>query len=298
MCARCSAVAAVDVDVAISVVVLALQAFVLCFVESLNFRINSNMFSLAFAQLVVCSSALRAQTSVDPSRTHIDVRMEDPQFEQVDLGAAFGGARPTSAAPGEVRVATPSAFLSSASSAGPLDVIVDVLQSAPVHLVEPDAQVQAASALIRDVAAEVAPRSPFLKREIDPDLSGDRVFCDRDYSQLCPEGFANVGGGLCAPLGSYDGPCVGEARSLSGLPASAKERWSAQCAAAWPCKECTRDFSGPCPQGWLVDAAGATCSPAAGYTGPCSGPISFAGYNAEMLRYFSSQCGAFWACSS
>ena len=177
-----------------------------------------------------------------------------------------------------------------------MDSIVDALQSAPVHLVEPDAQVQAASALMREVAAEVGPASPFVSRDIDPDLSGDGLFCDRDYSQLCPDGFAGVGGGLCAPLSSYEGPCAGEARSLGGLPVAAKERWSAQCAAAWPCKECMRDFSATCPQGWLVDAAGATCSPAAGYAGPCSGPISFAGYNADMLRDFSSSCGAFWAC--
>ena len=297
-CVRCSSVAAVDVDVALCVAVLALQALLLCFVASQLFLIDSNMFSLALAQVVVCSSALLEKTWVDPSMTHIDVRMEDHQFAQADSEAAFGGARLAGAALGTDGVATPAAFLSLVAPAGPLDAIVDVLQSAPVHLVEPDAQVQAASALIREVAAEVAPRSPFVRREIDPDLSGDRAFCDRDYSQLCPEGFANVGGALCAPLGSYDGPCVGEARSLSGLPVAAKERWSAQCAAAWPCKDCMRDFSAPCPQGWVVDAGAATCSPAAGYAGPCSGPISFAGYNAEMLRHFSSSCGAFWACSS
>ena len=202
-----------------------------------------------------------------------------------------------SSSPGAgVDVAKPAAFLSSVSGGSPLDSIVDVLQSAPVQLVEPDAQVQAASALMREVAAEVGPPSPFVSRDVDPDLSGHELFCERDYSQLCPDGFAGVGGGLCAPLSSYEGPCAGEARGLGGLPLAAKERWSAQCAAAWPCKECARDYGATCPRGWLVDAAGVTCSPPAGYAGPCSGPISFAGYNADMLRDFSSSCGAFWAC--
>ena len=63
-----------------------------------------------------------------------------------------------------VDVPKPAAFLSSISAGGTLDSIVDVLQSAPVHLVEPDVQVQAASALTREVAAEVSPPSPFVAR--------------------------------------------------------------------------------------------------------------------------------------
>ena len=249
------------------------------------------MLSLVLAQSIACSSALRAQSVVDPGVVRIDVRMEDPQLER-------GGKSVISTHESAVGLAKPAAFLSSVPVGGPLDSIVDIFQSSPVQIVEPDKQVRAASALMREVAAEADPQSPFAHRSIDPDLTGDMLFCDRDYSQLCPQGFAAVGDGLCAPLGSYEGPCAGDARSLSGLPVAAKERWSAQCAAAWPCKQCARDFSAPCPQGWLADPAGVTCSPAAGYLGPCSGPVSFAGYNAEMLRHFSSSCGAFWECLS
>ena len=241
------------------------------------------MISLVLAHVAVFSNALRAPGVMDADVTRIDVRMEDRRPEQVAAGVASG-------------VTRPAAFLSSGSAGGPLDSIVEVLQSAPVHLGEPNAQVQAASAVMREVAAGVGPRSPFLSRALDPDIFGDLLFCDRDYAQLCPDGFASVGGASCAPLSSYEGPCVGQARSFSGLPAAAKERWSMQCAASWPCKDCARDFGAPCPEGWLEDASGATCSPSAGYAGPCSGPISFSGCNVEMLHRFSSSCGAFWAC--
>ena len=255
------------------------------------------MFSLVLTQVAVYSNALRAPGPIDPRITHIDVRMEDLRAEQLGANVASDVAMPVAAplatASGTVK---PAAFLSSVVTGGPLDSIVGVLQSAPVHLGKPNAQVQAASAVMREVAAEVGPTSPFLGREFDPDISNDLLFCDHDYAQSCPDGFASVGGASCAPLASYDGPCVSEARSFSGLPAAAKERWSMQCAASWPCKECIRDFAAPCPQGWLEDAAGATCSTAAGYAGPCSGPISFSGYNVEMLQWFSSSCGAFWAC--
>lgn len=268
------------------------KAFCFAFVGCVHLGLDCiMMFALLFAEFAVCACALRAQNSIDPAVTRIDVRMEDAPLAGVASAESFSSTY--GAAAGMQKAA---AFLSSVSAGGPLDSIVDVLQSAPVHLVEPDAQVQAASALMREVAAEVGPPSPFVSRDINPDLSGDLLFCDRDYSQLCPAGFAEVGGGLCAPLSSYEGPCAGGSRSFGGLPLAAKERWSAQCAAAWPCKECARDFSATCPQGWSVDAAGVTCSPSAGYAGPCSGPISFAGYNANMLSDFSSSCGAFWAC--
>ena len=225
--------------------------------------------------------------------------MENSEAEGIVAGVAHelgtSVAAPHFAA---ARAAQPAAFLSSVSIGGSLDSIIDVFKTAPVHVGKPDAQVQAASAVMREVAADAGPRSPFLNRELNPDVSANELFCDRDYAQLCPDGFASVGGTSCAALASYEGPCAGEARSFQGLPASAKARWAMQCATSWPCKSCARDFSERCPEGWVADAAGRTCNPVAGYTGPCSGPISFAGYNAEMLQQFSSSCGAFWPCLS
>ena len=257
------------------------------------------MFSLVIAQFAVSSCALRAQSFVDPAVTHIDVRMEDAEAEGVGPRVAHELA--SSVVPPQVAAAQaeqPAGFLSLDSVGGPLDSILDFFKGAPVHVGEPDAQVRAASAVMREVAAEASPPSPFLHRELNPDLSADELYCDRDYTQLCPDGFASVGGTSCIALASYEGPCAGEARSFQGLPASAKARWSAQCATSWPCKSCARDFSGPCPEGWLADTASATCRPFAGYVGPCSRAMSFAGYNAEMLQQFSSSCGAFWPCLS
>ena len=258
-----------------------------------------DMFFFVLANCVACSMALRAPGALESEITRIDVRMENVAADGVgtrvahELGTSVVAPRVAAA-----QAAQPAGFLASGSIGRPLDSIVEFFKSAPVHVGEPDAQVQAASAVMREVAAEAGPRSPFLNRELNPDLSANELFCDRDYAQLCPEGFASVGGTSCAALASYDGPCAGEARSFQGLPASAKARWSMQCATSWPCKSCTRDFSEFCPEGWLADAASGTCSPFAGYAGPCSGPISFAGYNAEMLQQFSSSCGAFWPCMS
>ena len=163
------------------------------------------MFSLVFAQVAVCSNSLRAPGPIDPHITHIDVRMEDLRAEQ--LGANVASDVAMSVAEARARalgMVKPAAFLSSVVADGPLDSIVDVLQSAPVHLGEPNAQVQAASAVMRHVAAEVGPTSPFLGREFDPDISYDLLFCDHDFAQLCPDGFASVGGASSVPLASYE----------------------------------------------------------------------------------------------
>ena len=182
----------------------------------------------------------------------------------------------------------------------PVGATVGLLQSAPVEVPELDSQAKAASGIMEQLGA--APVTAVRAGVLDPLAGGAYEVCDPDYSQPCPASFVNVGslqGGArqhCAPGESYVGPCTGEARSFSGLSASAKARWSALCLANWPCATCTRDFADPCPAGWSV-TSGSVCAPPASYSGPCGASVDFAGFSPAMLARWSSDCGAFWPCA-
>merc|ERR1712150_102232 len=81
-----------------------------------------------------------------------------------------------------------------------------------------------------------------------------------------------------------------------GLSRKAKSVWSDDCQAYWPCIRCSRDYTAVCPHGWIRMEQGLSCSSPSSYTGPCQGTTDFTGFNADMLRRWSSDCGAFWKC--
>ena len=186
------------------------------------------------------------------------------------------------------------------SRGDPVGAIVGLLQSAPVEVFDPGSQAKAAGAIMERLGA--SPVGVARVGELDPLAGGAFDVCDPDYSEPCPASFVNVGslqGGArqhCAPSDSYVGPCAGEARSFSGLSASAKARWSALCLANWPCVGCSRDFTDPCPAGWSL-TSGSVCGPPASYSGSCGGSVDFSGFSPAMLARWSSDCGAFWPCA-
>lgn len=60
---------------------------------------------------------------------------------------------------------------------------------------------------------------------------------------------------------------------------------------------CVQDYSDRCPVGWR-SVGQTSCSPTAGYSGPCQSTVNFAQYNAKMLGAFSNECGAYWKCAA
>ena len=61
------------------------------------------------------------------------------------------------------------------------------------------------------------------------------IWCERDFSKPCPDGWRQTAGGTCEAAVEYDGPCSPNA-DLSGFNAAMLEQWSSHCGAYWSCK--------------------------------------------------------------
>merc|ERR1711920_829431 len=121
--------------------------------------------------------------------------------------------------------------------------------------------------------------------------------CERDYT-VCPDKFVNIGpalGGsteLCAATSGYVGPCADEAYSFEAMSVTAKDRWSSQCQAYFPCRVAASaasfrvglSASALCPEGWKRIEGELKCSSPSSYSGPCRGIVDFTGYNLNMLK--------------
>lgn len=176
-----------------------------------------------------------------------------------------------------------------------LAAMVGVFAGAPVYVTKVRPDVTSAGEFMRQLASQPGTISPLASRSMDSERHHADALCERDFAQPCPEKFVSAGSGKCAAGSSYTGPCDGVARSFNGLSSTAKGAWSEQCLAWWPCLECRRDFSAPCPQDWTVDE-GSRCKPTAAYAGPCATATDFMGNTRDMLTAWSSACGAYWSC--
>jgi len=179
----------------------------------------------------------------------------------------------------------------SAEAPNILDSISKIWSSSKISVV-PDTSQFGASSVLKAMARMPAPV------KTGPASPAPQGACEKDYGQLCPAMFVNIGPvhgeePHCTGASDYSGPCDG-AFSFSGLSPIAKEQWSETCQAWWPCKECTRDFTEQCPQLW--EPEGAMCKPTQAYRGPCTTHLDFGSYNQEMRQAWSASCGAFWSC--
>ena len=192
-------------------------------------------------------------------------------------------------------VCSASATLAHAQRA-PLDTIGGIMRSAGVDSVPDTNKFEAYSSLIRGLS-RVPPPLGLRTPRVDPSSPYGTASCQRDYNSTCPHGFVILGQtSQCVASPRYAGPCASEAYAFASWSERAKARWSDQCLAKWPCIKCDPDFRG-CPLGWeSVNVQDVSCSPPAGYAGPCKVATAFAGYNKDMLNQWSSECGAFWPC--
>lgn len=90
-----------------------------------------------------------------------------------------------------------------------------------------------------DAAAVEALQAAALQQDrqrLDDEMSagGQCPLCAREYSQLCPESWTDVGAGVCEASPSYGGACPGYDR-FSSMSATGKQEFERRCSACWPC---------------------------------------------------------------
>lgn len=147
------------------------------------------------------------------------------------------------------------------------------------------------------LAVERAVSDGLLRALDDEGIPASEVTCNRDYSRLCPEGWADAGdGSTCVqPLGNQ-GPC-GQEVAFGGSTPLQKRRQAAKCGASFPCLgACAPDASSSCPLGWAEDVEPGVCLSPAGYSGPCVQRKSFLGMGARDRELWAKSCEVTWPC--
>lgn len=127
-------------------------------------------------------------------------------------------------------------------------------------------------------------------------LDIEDVICTRDYSRLCPEGWADAGdgNGCLAPL-DYRGTCAPRLE-MGGLTAQQKRQQAARCGASYGCLgACNQDASQSCPSGWHEDV-NHDCLAPVGYSGQCVGRKSFRGMMKTERHLWAKKCDVTWPC--
>lgn len=130
----------------------------------------------------------------------------------------------------------------------------------------------------------------------DENINLNDVVCSRDFSQLCPEGWADAGdGNTCMAPVSYEGKC-GPLLNLGGFTPSQKRQQAAKCGMSYACLDaCTPDASKPCPLGWLEDV-NHDCLAPVGYSGRCVGRKNFEGMRKTEKKLWADTCDVTWPC--
>lgn len=130
----------------------------------------------------------------------------------------------------------------------------------------------------------------------DESVDVHEVTCNRDYSQLCPEGWAEAGdGSSCMAPQNYQGQCAGKL-DMGGLTPLQKRRQAGRCGAFYACLgACTSDFAKPCPLGWRSDV-NHDCLAPVGYSGPCVGRKNFYAMRQSERELWARTCDVKWPC--
>ncbi|KAL8431392.1 hypothetical protein Efla_001747 [Eimeria flavescens] len=121
--------------------------------------------------------------------------------------------------------------------------------------------------------------------------------CVKDFSVICPAGWAHVGYALCKAPATYQGPCSRQI-DLSAYKGRSdlKRALEMRCGVTWLCKSSTyerdRDYSVPCPLGW-EQTEDSSCQAPASYTPPseCPRTVTFVGRPASDRQSFAALCG-------
>lgn len=121
----------------------------------------------------------------------------------------------------------------------------------------------------------------------------------RDYSELCPEGWSDNGGGFCEAPAEYNTTCA-TFYDFAEMDLKTKEELAQTCNFKWKCKAgCQQDFSNACPESWSeVPLSPGTCMAPATYAGVCSFSVNTTHMTMEQRAAFGAKCAVTWPCLS
>jgi len=147
-----------------------------------------------------------------------------------------------------------------------------------------------------DLAVEKAVADGLVRALSDEAMEVSEVMCNRDYSQLCPSGWADTGDATtCRAPKDYQGKCTLTVK-WGGLTPQQKSQQASKCVVEYPCVgQCTPDFSKPCPVAWSEDVNGDCLAPS-GYTGRCVLRKSFRGMRKSEKSSWARACDVIWPC--
>lgn len=130
----------------------------------------------------------------------------------------------------------------------------------------------------------------------DEGLDLQDVTCNRDYSRLCPEGWAEAGdGSSCIAQQDFQGSCPLKL-DFGGLTPLGKRQQALRCGAHYPCHgACSADTSKACPLGWTEDV-NHDCLAPVGYGGRCVGRKNFKGMKKSQKAFWAHICDVAWPC--
>jgi len=119
----------------------------------------------------------------------------------------------------------------------------------------------------------------------------------RDYSQLCPEGWNDDGGGFCKAPADFETKCA-TSYDFAGMDIAMKQELAVTCGFNWNCNAmCIQDFSASCPELWEeVPLNPALCAAPVTYSGVCGFSTNTTRMTAEQKAAFAKKCAVKWPC--
>jgi len=119
--------------------------------------------------------------------------------------------------------------------------------------------------------------------------------CARDWAQLCPAGWDDVGAGFCESEAGDVGSCSNR-YNFDGFSIDQKERLAKVCDFTWPCVvPCHKDYEVQCPEGWS-QAAGGMCVAPGDYAGECDFGFNATGVSSSQKLALEDKCAVQYPC--
>jgi CPW-WPC domain-containing protein len=119
----------------------------------------------------------------------------------------------------------------------------------------------------------------------------------RDYDQLCPAEWSDIGGGICEAPSTYGGSCLKQYK-FDTYTLEKKEQVGHACGFQWACRApCLRDYSSACPDGWTeLSFSPGMCQAPPTYIGECPFGANMTGTTPDQKAAFELKCSVKYPC--
>lgn len=119
----------------------------------------------------------------------------------------------------------------------------------------------------------------------------------RDYSQLCPEGWSDDGGGFCEAPADFVTECA-TSYNFAGKNIAQKQELAETCGFDWKCSvACEQDYSASCPDAWEeVPFNPGLCLAPVTYSGVCGFSVNTTLMSNEQKGAFAKKCSVLFPC--